>query len=110
MLAVSFSDSTEGHDHGCSCGWQGHAVREDRRKGDLFAPYSRVVVQSACSCQAMHSGCCWSAQYKLVHISVGELLRAEVAAGTPAGRRAQSFMDSGTLVPNEVAPLMPLYL
>ena len=44
----------------------------------------------------------WSLQYKLVHISVGDLLRAEVAAGTPAGRRAQSFMDSGNLVPNEV--------
>jgi len=41
-------------------------------------------------------------QYKLVHISVGDLLRAEVAAGTPAGRRAQSFMDSGNLVPSEV--------
>lgn len=41
-------------------------------------------------------------QYKLVHISVGDLLRAEVAAGTPAGKRAQSFMDSGSLVPNEV--------
>ena len=47
---------------------------------------------------------CCSSQYKLVHISVGDLLRAEVAAGTPAGRRAQSFMDSGNLVPNEVIP------
>jgi len=33
---------------------------------------------------------------------VGDLLRAEVAAGTPAGLKAKSFMDNGDLVPNEV--------
>lgn len=37
-----------------------------------------------------------------MHISVGDLLRAEVAAGTPAGKKAKSFMDNGDLVPNEV--------
>jgi adenylate kinase len=41
-------------------------------------------------------------QYGLVHISVGDLLRAEVTAGTPAGKKAKSFMDNGDLVPNEV--------
>eukprot|EP00891_Asterochloris_glomerata_P003957 jgi/Astpho2/3957/e_gw1.00063.156.1_t len=41
-------------------------------------------------------------QFGLVHISVGDLLRAEVEAGTPAGRKAQQFMDAGNLVPNEV--------
>ena len=41
-------------------------------------------------------------QYGLVHISVGDLLRAEVAAGTSAGLKAKSFMDNGDLVPNEV--------
>lgn len=41
-------------------------------------------------------------QYGLVHISVGDLLRAEVAAGTPAGKKAKSFMDNGDLVPNDV--------
>lgn len=43
-------------------------------------------------------------QYNLVHISVGDLLRAEVKAGSPAGKRAQDFMDAGALVPNEVRP------
>ncbi len=37
-----------------------------------------------------------------MHISAGDLLRAEVAAGTPAGKEAASYMDSGNLVPNSV--------
>lgn len=41
-------------------------------------------------------------QFGLIHISAGDLLRAEVAAGTPAGRKAESYMDSGNLVPNSV--------
>ncbi len=41
-------------------------------------------------------------RWGLVHISAGDLLRAEVAAGTPAGARAKEFMDAGRLVPNEV--------
>lgn len=42
------------------------------------------------------------AKYGLVHISTGDLLRAEVAAGTPAGLKAKAFMDRGDLVPDEV--------
>ena len=41
-------------------------------------------------------------QFGLVHISAGDLLRAEVASGTPAGKEAASYMDSGNLVPNSV--------
>lgn len=41
-------------------------------------------------------------KYDLVHISVGDLLREQVAQGTPAGKKAQSFMDQGVLVPDEV--------
>jgi hypothetical protein len=40
-------------------------------------------------------------RFGLAHISAGDLLRAEVAAGTDAGKRAQSFMDRGDLVPDE---------
>ena len=41
-------------------------------------------------------------QFGLAHISAGDLLRAEVAAGTQAGKRAKDFMDRGDLVPDEV--------
>ncbi|KAK9825426.1 hypothetical protein WJX81_005362 [Elliptochloris bilobata] len=41
-------------------------------------------------------------KFGLVHVSAGDLLREEVAAGTSAGQRAKGFMDEGRLVPNEV--------
>lgn len=36
------------------------------------------------------------------HIATGDILRAAVAAGTEVGLRAQSYMDKGELVPDEV--------
>lgn len=41
-------------------------------------------------------------KHNLVHISAGDLLRAEIAAGTENGRRAKEFMSRGELVPNEI--------
>lgn len=41
-------------------------------------------------------------KYKLKHISTGELLRAEIAAGTELGRQAKSLIDAGSLVPDAI--------
>lgn len=41
-------------------------------------------------------------KFGLVHISVGDLLREQVAKGTPAGKKAQDYMNKGVLVPDEV--------
>jgi adenylate kinase len=38
----------------------------------------------------------------LAHLSTGDLLRAAVAAGSPAGKAAKAHMDAGRLVPDEV--------
>jgi adenylate kinase len=55
------------------------------------------------------SGCGKSTQakliaekYNLTHLSMGQILRDEMAAGTPEGLEAKSFVDSGTLVPEEL--------
>ncbi len=41
-------------------------------------------------------------KYKLVHLSTGDILRSEIAAGTLLGLEAKSLMDTGALVPDEV--------
>ena len=43
-----------------------------------------------------------SEQYSIPEISTGDILRAAVHKGTPLGREAQSYMERGALVPNEV--------
>jgi adenylate kinase len=43
-----------------------------------------------------------AADLGIPHIATGELLREQVAVGTPIGRRAQEYMDRGDYVPDEV--------
>jgi adenylate kinase len=41
-------------------------------------------------------------QLGVPHISTGDLFRAAIAEGTPLGRQAQSYVDDGALVPDEL--------
>ena len=41
-------------------------------------------------------------RYKLLHLSSGDILRRHRAQGTELGKKAQKFMDSGALVPDNV--------
>ncbi|RAU82228.1 adenylate kinase [Pontibacter arcticus] len=41
-------------------------------------------------------------KYNLIHLSTGDLLRSEIAAGTSLGLEAKQLMDKGLLVPDEV--------
>lgn len=56
------------------------------------------------------SGCGKSTQAKLVaskygltHLSMGQLLRDEITAGSVEGLQAKSYLDSGNLVPEELS-------
>ena len=42
------------------------------------------------------------ARYNLVHLSTGDLLRAQITQGTELGMTAKKLMDEGFLVPDEV--------
>ncbi|MBP5382476.1 MAG: adenylate kinase [Bacteroidales bacterium] len=48
-----------------------------------------------------HAGAIAS-KYNLKHISTGELLRAEIAAGSQLGLQAKELIAAGSLVPDEV--------
>ena len=48
--------------------------------------------------QAVHL----AAHYKIPHISTGDIFRANLKNVTELGKKAQSFMDRGELVPDSV--------
>ena len=41
-------------------------------------------------------------KYNIPHISTGDILRANIKAGTALGVEAKSYIDKGLLVPDEV--------
>ena len=41
-------------------------------------------------------------RFQIPHIATGDILRAEVAAGTPLGRKAQPIMAAGGYVPDDI--------
>jgi adenylate kinase len=41
-------------------------------------------------------------KYELVHLSSGDILRSQRTAGTELGKKAQHYMDSGRLVPDQI--------
>ena len=45
-------------------------------------------------------------KYHLCHLSTGELLRAEIAAGTGLGMKAKELISAGNLVPDEMVEKM----
>ncbi len=48
-------------------------------------------------------------QFNLLHLSTGDMLRAEIAAGTELGKKMSLIMSKGELVPDEVVIEMIAY-
>jgi len=48
-------------------------------------------------------------KFNLIHLSTGDMLRAEIAAGTDLGKRMSHIMSKGELVPDEVVIGMIAY-
>ncbi len=44
-----------------------------------------------------------ASKYNLTHLSMGQLLRDQIAANSPEGIEAKSYLDSGNLVPEELS-------
>ena len=47
-------------------------------------------------------------KYKMTHISTGDMLRAAVKEGTELGKKADGYMQSGALVPDELVIAMTI--
>jgi len=43
-----------------------------------------------------------AASHNLLHISTGDILRAAIAEGSPLGRTAKTYVESGGLVPDDI--------
>ncbi len=43
-----------------------------------------------------------SAEFGIPHINTGDIIRAEIAAGTPFGLQVKAYNDRGELVPDEI--------
>src|SRR5438046_9965076 len=61
--------------------------------GIIFGPPGRGKATQAARIEA---------EFKLKHLSTGQILRAEVARGTPIGKEAGRIMAAGDLVPDEL--------
>lgn len=43
-----------------------------------------------------------AAKLEVPHVATGDIFRSQIAAGTPLGKKAKEYTDSGQLVPDEV--------
>ena len=62
----------------------------------------KIVLLGAPGAGKGTQGAVLSKNYKIPHISTGDILREAVKNGTPMGKEARIFMDKGELVPDEV--------
>ncbi|URE43211.1 Adenylate kinase, active site lid [Musa troglodytarum] len=100
-------------DNSVECAWDEKMVvvaimkREEPLKVMISgAPASGKGTQCELIKKKVGEGSYLNRMYQLVHIAAGDLLRAEIAAGTERGKRAKEYMEKGMLVPDEIVVMM----
>ncbi|XP_061348176.1 adenylate kinase 5, chloroplastic isoform X2 [Gastrolobium bilobum] len=124
LLSPSLSSSTSSYHHPCLLhhhfSFQTQHLRLSNLRDHTHFPLRPKALKVNCSTgeplKVMISGAPASGKgtqcelivhkFGLVHISTGDLLRAEVAAGTEIGNKAKEFMNAGRLVPDEIVTAM----
>jgi adenylate kinase len=77
-------------------------ARRGRPPGAEAVVPMRIVLLGAPGAGKGTQGSRIAARLGVPHVAVGNTFRANVAQGTPLGRVAQEYLDSGELVPDEV--------
>lgn len=91
-------------------------ARDPALDAEIIAPHSAAaaaapvkakqplhIIIAGAPCSGKGTQCeLLKARYGVVHISTGDLLRAEIAAGSALGTAAKAFMDAGKLIPDEL--------
>lgn len=72
-------------------------------------PSSRVVLISPPGGGKSRQGRALAAALGVPHLSLGNLLRAEAAAGTELGQRVQPFLEAGELAPDELVTAVVIH-
>lgn len=102
--------------HSLSLRYDGTPLRCHRRRSPNAANFQVLASATVEPLKIMISGAPASGKgtqcellkkkYGLVHIAAGDLLRAEIAAGSENGKRAKEHMEKGQLVPDEIVVTM----
>ncbi len=86
-------------------------MAEKTEQKEIGVRYPDLVLFGPPGCGKGTQGCKLSEKFGYKSFSMGEMLRAEVAKGTPEGLAAEPYMKAGGLVPDEiVAPIFEEYL
>lgn len=81
---------------------QDETVVGNGTSGQTNTPPPKIIIAGA-PCSGKGTQCEYiKSEYGVFHLSTGDMLRAEVAAGTPLGIQAKKYMDNGQLIPDEL--------
>lgn len=73
-----------------------------KRKSAIINNYENIILLGAPGAGKGTQAAMIAEEFKVPHISTGDILRRNMKEGTPLGLKAKAFVESGGLVPDEV--------